>query len=332
MITDLIEQIPDSVHGIVVGAFLSGLVIWAFGHRLVRPMMVLAGLVAGSALGFLVIGFLPETIPFWIPVAGGALVLGVFAIATYRLAMSWTLAVCLAIACPLGYYTYTEIAGTYAGQPGEEISVDELLGTSTNGGDGDASDAANDENGETSSPLEFSTEDLKKSAEEGIKRVKDILGQPGDDTAGGEDPEEREPAKPIIPESWRKSLRDTLSYLWTTAGDKWQDAPGGQKLGIVASTLAGLIGGFIAGVLMPSVSAAIVTAFSGSLIMLLSGFWLAAKLSLPGVDSVKPQSATASLSWWLGLAMLGLFMQIILRTRHQRRAAVDHHHDHDDDD
>lgn len=320
MITDLIEQIPASIHVIVAGAFFSGLVIWAFGHRLVRPMMVLGGLVAGSALGFLVVGFLPETIPFWVPVAGGALVLGVFAIATYRLTMSWTLAVCLAMACPLGYYTYTEIAGTYAGQAGEPVGVDELLGTSSVG-EREASGDSSGADGETGSPLEFSTDDLKKSAEEGIKRVKDILGQGGDDSADGDGAED-ETAKPIIPESWRQSLRDTLSYLWTTVGNKWQDAPGGQKLGIVASTLAGLVGGFIAGVLMPSVSAAIVTAFSGSLIMLLSGFWLGTKLSLPGIDSVKPESATASLSWWLGLAMLGLLMQLILRSRYHRRVGA----------
>ncbi len=299
---NLIQQLPTQIYLIVGVAFIIGFIIWSFGNRLLRPMMLLIGVVAGSAIGFLVTGYLPESIPFFIPVIGGALLFGLVALAVYRMAMPMTLALCLAVACPLGYYTYTEITGTYEGQPGEPLTASDLHLPMT----------TSDSKGISGSDI--STEDLQKATDTAKQVVQEFIA--------GEDSQENGDKTAIIPESWRNSMRETISFVSTTTKNHWHDAPAAQKLGIVATALAGLIGGFFAGVLLPSLSAAVVTTLSGSLIMLISGFWLATRFSLPFVDSVRPQSATAALSWWLLLSVVGLFVQMTAKRRKKHRHLI----------
>ena len=306
---NLIQQLPTQIYLVVGIAFIIGIIIWALGNRLLRPMMLLIGVVAGSSIGFIISGYFPDTVSAIFPVAGGALLFGIIALAVYRMAMSVTLALCLALACPLAYYTYTEIAGTYEGQSGEPLTADDLKLPLT---------AANEGITSTSDIIpNISSNDLKKATDTSKKIVKDLLSTQSD--ADSDDATQNENTKPLIPESWRKTMRNSISLVSTTAQNHWHDAPAAQKLGIVVAALAGLLGGFFAGVLLPSASAAIVTALTGSIIMLISGFWIATRFSFPWIDSIRPHSATASLTWWLALSIIGLFIQMTASKRKKHR-------------
>jgi len=333
MIDQLLEQIPAHVHLLVAIAFASGTVIWAFGHRLLRPMIVLAGMVAGGAIGFVASGYIPETIPYWVPVLGGAMALGVIAFGAYRFMMSWMLAVCLGLACPLAFYTYTEITGHYAGQSGEPISEEELLldlGPSEGEGAGEAFEGEGD-------AFDFTADDLRKETERKAREVIDDLfkrhtgrgddpdgdegegedGASGESGGGSEAEGDGDPSNNTAGEmfeTWRQGLRDTIASILETAEARWKDAPAGQKWGLIVAAIAGVLGGFFAGILLPSASAAIVTAFSGGLMMLVSGFWLMTRLALP-FETIQPESATASLVWWLAVSIVGLAIQLVFRER-----------------
>ncbi len=295
MVYELIHAIPAQIHLLIVLVFGAGLLIWAFGHRLLRPMMVLGGAVAGSGIGLVASGYLPESIDFWIPIVAGAAVFGLIAIAAYRMVMAWSLALVLAVVCPLGYYTYTELSGQFDGQPGEPLEDAELV---LNLGE-DAKESGEESEG-------FDLEDLRKSTEKAKELLADIL-DPDEENAEDSDGDD----EPLIPDTWRLKMRETIATLGDTVSTHWKDAPSSQKLGVVIAGLAGLLGGLAAGILVPSASSAIVTSFAGALMMLTSGMWLATRFDVP-IDMIRPESATGSLTWWLSLSVVGLIFQFVL--------------------
>ncbi len=293
-IADLLQRIPVGVHLVVIVSLLVGIIIWAFGYRLLRPTLVMTGMVFGAMIGFLSLGFLSQSVPSWVPIAIGAGVAGGVAILGYRFVLSFMLAVCLGFACPLGYYTYTEITGQYAGQAGEPITADDLILP------------LSDEAAETYENVRDQVRDLEKTA-------RDVIGANSDTT----DSKPESDASEIEDESsfpWRTKLRESLEMLASSSKDHWLDAPASQKWGIIGSTAIGIAAGFLVAVFMPSTSAAIVTSLTGGLIIFVSGIWLGTRLSLP-IGWIKPESATGTLAMWFIIAFIGLIVQLSFRRK-----------------
>lgn len=278
MIPDLLDSMPWSIHGAVALALVAGLVVWVFGRRLFRPMLVLVGAVFGAAVGLVAGVAIPHEWSILWPVGIGAVVAMLVAIMAYRFVMGMLLALSLGLAAPLGFFTYAEMTGMYAGEAASPIPDDELI-----------PDQLRD-------PLK----QIGKQIDEQTKRLLERSAKPEDEAAKGQE----QPA-------WRQRLDDTAKFILETASQKWSDAPGAEKLLTVLFAAGGVIGGIIVGVLLPTLSASVVTSLAGSLIILTSGYWLLLRSEM-SVDRFLPHSAATSLAWWLGTAVIGLFIQLRL--------------------
>jgi len=295
MIPDLLDSMPWSIHGAVALALVAGLVVWIFGRRLFRPMLVLAGVVFAAGGGGAVWGgggggvrgggggwgggaAIPHEWSILWPVGIGAVVAMLVAIMAYRFVMGLLLALSLGLAAPLGFFTYAEITGMYEGQPASAIPDDELI-----------PDQLRD-------PLKQIGKQLDEQAQHLLERT----AEPDDETAAAEE----QPA-------WRQRLDDTVKFIRETASQKWSDAPGAEKSLTVLFAAGGVIVGIVIGVLLPTLSASVVTSLAGSLIILTSGYWLLMRSGM-SVDGYLPHSAATSLAWWLGTAVIGLLIQLRL--------------------
>jgi len=278
MIPDLLDSMPWSIHAAVGLALVAGLVVWIFGRRLFRPMLVLSGGVLGAAAGLVAGAAIPHEWSILWPVGIGAVVAMLVAIVAYRFVMALLLALSLGLAAPLGFFAYAELTGMYAGHPASAISDDELI-----------PDQLRD-------PLK----QIGRQLDEQTKRLLERPAKPDDETAEAE-------AQP----AWRQRLDDTVKFIVETASQKWSDAPGAQKVLTVLFAAGGIIGGIIIGVLLPTLSASVVTSLAGAMIILTSGYWLLMRSGL-SVEAVLPHSAATSLAWWLGTAVIGLFIQLRL--------------------
>ncbi len=278
MIPDLLDSLPWSVHGAVALALLAGFVVWIFGRRLFRPMLVLAALVLGAAVGFVAGAALPHEWSILWPVGIGAAVAGLISIVAYRFVMALLLALSLGLAAPLGFFTYAELTGMYEGQQGSPISDGELL----------------------LKELREPRDTLDRAAEQLLERRKKAR----EAAENGEVEKIEQPA-------WRERLEDTVGFVLETAAQNWSDAPGSQKWMTFLFAAGGVIGGVVFGVLAPTLAASVVTSLAGSLIILTSGYWLATRSGL-SLESIAPKSAAMTLALWLGVAVIGLFIQLSL--------------------
>ncbi len=272
MIPDLLESMPISAHGAVAAALLAGIVVWIFGRRLFRPMLVLASAIFGAGMGLLAGAVIPHEWSILWPVGIGAVVGALVAIMAYRFVMAALLALSLGLAAPLGFFAYAELTGMYEGQAPSEIGDDELV----------------------PSQLREIARDLDSRAQRLFERSR------SDDESGAmEDPERPK---------WREQLDATVKFVLETADQNWSDAPGQQKWLTILVCAGGLVAGVLLGVLVPTAAASIVTSLAGSLIMLSSAYWL---LMRSGVEAngLLPSSSAAVLTWWLGAGIIGLVIQ-----------------------
>ncbi len=280
MIPDLLDSLPWSVHGVVALALLAGIVVWVFGRRLFRPMLVIAALILGAAVGFVAGAAIPHDWSILWPVVIGAAVAGLISIIAYRFVMALLLALSLGLAAPLGFFTYAELTGMYEGQAASPISDEELF----------------------LPELQKQRENLDRidrAAEKLLERAKNRQDAGEEAEGEGEQP------------AWRQRLEDTVGFVLETAAQNWNDAPGSQKWMTILFAAGGVIGGIVFGVLIPTLSASVVTSLAGALIILTSGYWLATRSGM-SLDSIAPQSAAMTLALWLGVAVIGLFIQLSL--------------------
>lgn len=286
---NLLMDMPLSVHGVAASALVAGLVIWAFGGRLVRPTVGLAGLVAGAALGLAAGSYLPPDLSIWWPVAAGAIAVGLVALAAYRFVMALMLALALGLAAPLAFFTFAELTGKYANEAGTPLTDEELV---LPGLGNEANDKVNDWIGEGVARID-----------EEADRVLIPATTPAGEEMNAEDSSQ-----------WRRRLVEAREHALTTAAQNWKDAPKRQKWTTVLFALGGIGSGVIAGILLPTLGAAVVTALAGSLIVLVSGSWLAVWTGAP-IDRLWPDTATAPLIAWMALAVIGLGLQFSLRRK-----------------
>ena len=275
MIPDLLESMPVSAHGAVALVLLAGAVVWIFGRRLFRPMLVLAAAVFGAGVGFVAGAAIPHEWSILWPVGLGAVIAMLGAIVAYRFVMAMLLALSLGLAAPLGFFAYAELTGMYEGEPASEISDEQLV------------------------PEQL--RDIPRDIVEDLNDRSKRLLERDDEREQGEDEQEPQP-------QWREQLDAAVKFILETAAQNWQDAAGQQKLVTILVAAGGVIGGILLGVLLPTAAASIVTSLAGSLIMLSSGYWLLMRSGL-SVDGLLPGSSAGVLAWWLTAAIIGLVIQ-----------------------
>lgn len=274
MLPDLLDSMPLSAHGAVALALLAGAVVWIFGRRLFRPMLVVAAAVLGAGVGLVAGAAIPHEWSILWPVGIGAGLGALTSVVAYRPVMGLLLALSLGLAAPLGFFAWAELTGLYADSPASEISDDELL------------------------PLQL--RDIGREVDEELKRLLERSSERPDASDAAEED--------AAPPEWRQRLTDTVEFIAQTAADNWKDAPGRQKWMTLLLAVGGIVVGILMGVLVPGAAASVVTSLAGSLIMLTSADWLLMRSGL-SMEGVLRGSAAGALAWWLGAAIIGLLIQ-----------------------
>lgn len=266
----------------VAVTLLLGLIMWTSGRRALRTAFAAGGLLAGCLLG-LAVGDVPRVVetglPTWAVVLICGVVLGIVALAAYRLVLAASIGVLLASLIPLGVLTASDMGfiniqnGSITEQPplatGEPDWLDQWL----------ESEAA------TSPPV--------------------VAAEPtaADASATAELPKWGERVRRFY-----ALIAELPKHVWDTTADS-----GPLRWIIVASAASGGVLGLFLGAAAPSISAAIVTALGGSLLLLSSTWTIALKLHVP--EQWVPHTTPQWLLWWMVAAVIGLGLQWIFRAK-----------------
>ncbi|MFG0329765.1 MAG: hypothetical protein ACF8PN_07705 [Phycisphaerales bacterium] len=296
---DSLANLPIDLQVGIMALFVSGVVVWALGRKLLRPMLTLAAAGVGAMLGFVGGAFVTEDLSIWWSIAIGAVLFALFAIALYRVFMAALLAATLAIAAPLGFFTYAEITDKYANEPSPAVTEDELI-LPLPRGDESEGEAAAGEDGRPENLGEVA-EDVQRRIDDWSDRVLDAEA----DTEGILNGETEEQAE------WRRRFRNASRFVAESLARQWRDFPSSQKLATIFASFLGVLIGVVGGALTPNLAAIVVTALSGSFLFLTTGYTLAQFAGLP-IESIRPDSATGVLGVWLIVSVIGAAIQLRL--------------------
>jgi hypothetical protein len=264
---------------------LVGLMLWAAGRKLLRAGFAAAGLIVGGALGLLLgtaIGFSP-----WIVALVLGIILACLAALAHRVAVAGSLALVFGAAAPLAVVTIAEIQGvdksilqepteSPEGIPGlEEREPDEFDRTFGRSG---------------MAPEEF--------GEGGVEEA--VVAEQLD-----------------LTEETRQALGQARSYaeqLIEAVKAWWAETPEKLRPTIVGAAVGGVLVGVLFGALASGLAAAVVSSFGGALLWL--GSLRVVLLQAGGpVAGWLPSTATASLTIWLIISLIGVAIQWMIRPK-----------------
>ena len=302
-LTKTIVELPPPGLIPVVLLLLVGLVLWAAGRRVLRTGFAAAGLIFGGVMGYAAGGLdivAQMQLPAWVFAAVAAVVAALVFAAAYRLVLAAVIALLLAALAPLSVWTAAEM-GALPVKGGGSVTQEPLFA------------------GSLQQPNAEPATDLDRWLEE-------MFGTPG---APGEETEpvinEQDPVLPPpdddaeanVWSQWWARARAVFVDLFRTA---WKKSPEPLRWSVVAAAAVGGLLGLVLGAAAPAISAAVVTALGGSGIMLTSSLTLATRVeALQG--SWMPSTPTAWLAWWVALAVIGLGIQWMLRTKRADKPA-----------
>lgn len=283
-IGELVEQVPWSTQGVMIGLFAGGLILALFGRRWMRLGFAMLGLLVGAQAGLFIpaaFGFAPAA---WIGASIGG-VLGLIAgLVAYKATLIGVMGLTGALAGPAvamivllagpGVGPPPETAGepggraAETGEPAPRLASDPLhlglLPKST------VKDAAVDE-AERRGVANAS--DIADSIEESAADVGRALGE----------------------------LAENIEPYWTALNTR-------ERLIVVFAGFVGTLVGVAVGFLMPTFAGMLVTSYGGAGVSLWSGAWLATALE-PGLSAKLPDSAWTWLGIWLVLGSLCLALR-----------------------
>ncbi|MGI9014706.1 MAG: hypothetical protein ACR2GY_10710 [Phycisphaerales bacterium] len=304
---DVLSRLP--IEGVLGAALvvLIGLLLWAFGRRILKAAIVTCGLALGAAIGWFGAAYaegLP--LPPWAIAAAFAVVLGFMAWLSYRPAMALFLAIVLAALCPLLVIAWSSIRGIEAfPQPAH------------------MQDAGSDEVDTSRSLMEEirELEERARNADNIVQEARDLLKERGRDAMGmnetdadADDDDATAEAAALPP--WREQLDVVVSRARTLIRERWEAADPGIRRSILLSVACGAILGLLIGLVAPGFTASLVTATIGSAMLLFGGSVLTA--SLGGTSAELPWLPRSAIAWasvWLALSVIGIAIQWTFRPR-----------------
>ena len=278
--TQKIAELPWTGLIPVAVFFLLGLVMWSSGRRTLRTVFAAAGLLVGCVIGLAATDVERVTeigMPNWSVVLIGGVVIGIAALAAYRLVLAASIGVLLAALIPLGVVTAAEMGDVRIDEG--TISFQQPLAT----GEPDWWDEWLDD-AEAAAPL--------------IEALEPI---PASTSAVDELPQ------------WSERVRRFVSLFSELPKQVWESTSGPLRWIVVASAASGGVLGLFLGAAAPAISASIVTALGGSLLLLASGSTIALRLHAP--EQWLPHTTPQWLLWWMVAAVIGLCLQWIFRTK-----------------
>lgn len=269
-LVESIRSLPWAAHALATGGLVAGLVLWAMGRRVLRPIFAFIGALTGGGLGFFVLPAVgPSTIagvpaPFLGLFIGGVLGI-VAAYVLYRFAVAISF-------------------GAVAGLAGILIAASALH-------------LQPEARGATEAALDSARQRLAEADQEHAAAMAPLDRQP------------KPPEDGRILKDAGQRARAFLEALADEFQTRWGALPARSRLIVLLSAVGGTGLGFLLGLLMPTRSAAAVTACFGSAVWLPSAVWLTSVLALPG-RGLLDLSALAWLITWIVVATLGFVVQM----------------------
>lgn len=268
---------PWAIHALVSLATVCGLVLWLSGAKLLKPMIIILGGLAGAAAGFIVAPAFGAAAQAGAPNPAGAygLLLGVPAGALvgavlYRSATAVALGVALAAAAPLCTAGFMHLHVSPNGQ---------IVSTATT--------AAAERGGTDSGPIPLA----------------EILDFQLPRSLPTDLPEQLQPAADRAKEAIHAAAANIEQRLAAI--------PGQQRALLVLSSLAGLALGIVIGLMAPAWAAGACAAMLGSALWLGGAAWLSSSLGAPWAQAggALDRPPMQWLTIWAAAAVLGLCFQ-----------------------
>ncbi len=325
--TDLLADLPPGWVIVAGAGLLAGLLLWAFGHRVLKPAFMVAGMAVGAGIGFAVAVALKLPLAEWIVAVVIAVIFGIFSWMAYRAAMGMCMAIVIGLASPIAVIGWAEYKGHHVVSQPEDQS-----------GGVDGSDAAS---GERSPRHELGTKagdsDLSDQQEliaemrELLQQLREASDLPGDtrrmlrrewrakskelgiDVA--ETNEDRADDAVAAP-PWREQFDLFVEHVRTEVKARWENAHPGVRRSIVLSVASGAILGLLIGLALPTIAASILTAMVGAgMALLFSWMLISSFVADAGESAWMPRGATVWFLIWAGLAVAGIALQWTIRRK-----------------
>lgn len=286
-----VQSMPWGVQGAIVGVLVGGLILWAFGRKVLRPMAVLIGAGVGGAAGFVALPVLaPEAgLSPYVGLAGGAVIGLLLALLLYR----------IVTAVSFGFVLACAAAVTTAG----------VLGWRQPSALPQSAAIASGEPGLTGIDMNTVIDEAARRLEEALAKGSTPL--PSSQPASAKYPNISATAQNA--HEFYQALRDQLQARWAAypSSDQW-------KIGLAAAF--GMAIGLLLGFLMPNWSSGAVTALVGAAIWLPAAVWLLHAFSVPRHERL---SEVTPLGWaivWAIVGIIGIGMQWQAFTRAKKKA------------
>ncbi|MEM7754785.1 MAG: hypothetical protein AAF297_04015 [Planctomycetota bacterium] len=289
----LVQGLPPEAHVTLAVAFLGGLVLWAAGAKVLRPMFALLGVLIGAFVGLVAAGILGlgsfGGIGGWLitMLIGGVIGL-VVTLALVKMAIVFTAAATFLVVGFAGGMVYVQATGG----PAEDIAppVNDTADRDSDGG------------------LLF-----KDPRTDALVPLAMLFSDDEDDNPESVTAEQVEHVVVLAArvQATVRSAIDLAARHWAALGTD-------QKAAVAGSTLGGLAIGLFAGFFLPKRSTAVITALGGSAAFLFSGVALIE--GLPWLAPARNAVAQTPIVWalvWAGVAALGLLVQLKLISKNK---------------
>ncbi|MEM1183735.1 MAG: hypothetical protein AAGI53_01915 [Planctomycetota bacterium] len=279
----LVQGLPASVHLGLTAAFLGGLVLWAAGAKVVKPIFSLLGVLVGGFVGLIVAGALGlgsfGGVGGWLitTLIGGIICL-VVTLSIVKMAIVFTAAATFCLVGFGGGLVYVQLTGG----PESEVAPP----ADDNERDSSGGLLFNDPRTDSLVPISKLFDDGTNETIEKVEEARVVAMR----------------VQAIV-----RSGFDLIHRHWTALGTD-------QKAAVAGSTLGGLALGLAAGFFFPKRSTAVITALAGSASFLISGAALIE--GLPWLESARPAvEGKSPIFWaivWSVTATVGLLVQLNL--------------------
>lgn len=293
-----LKSLPPAGLVVVIAILICGLLMWAFGGRLVKPMYGFLFGVAGAAAGLFVPAMIGFSVSPYIGIGVGAMVGVLAGLLLFRISMATALATTGGILAPLIAAAVMWLNPAGADGAGTPLSGDELfLSGVPRDTDANNGGAAPDDD-----TLDFALDTFFGT---------NGAGEPSDNDEIGDEDEavnDAVEAAAALARTAAERLRAFVTELAGEARATWNELPGDQQLVLGVAAVLGGLAGFLLGLSFPAKVAAVGSAFIGAGIWTPIGAKLLRDFAVPGASAL-PESARGWLALWLIVAAIGLALQ-----------------------
>lgn len=294
-----LPDLPWAAYLIPLGVLVAGLVLWAAGRKVLKPITVAVFGLVGATIGYVIIGPMPAAAnlaPLWVWTLGLTAVGLIVGSLLFRFAMGLGLG--LTLAC-VGVLVAAIVPGPPENLPPKD-PVAAALSTNTHAID----------------RLRAEGLALRDRLRARLNEAQLALAAPGAAKPDGRPADgsvwtpaaPSDPAREFVNDAQQKASA-FASALWEEGKGAWNMRSPTQRLAMMIAAGVGFILGTWLGVGVPKWAAGAVTALAGAALWLSAGAWLVTSAGLPGAERVEAFTAGQWLVIWGVVALIGVGVQ-----------------------